>query len=76
MEIAVRSCPTCRPLTVDEIEALVAHEFGHIIGLGHCLECDSAMNYSWHTRDRVFVTQTDVAAVAALLGEGAGANDR
>jgi len=70
MEIAVRSCPTCRPLTVDEVTALVSHEFGHILGLGHCLDCDSAMNYSWHTRDRVFVTQTDVVAVAYLLGEG------
>jgi hypothetical protein len=28
------------------------------------------MNYSWQTRDRVFVTQTDVVAVAYLLGEG------
>jgi len=70
MDIAVRSCPTCRPLTVDEVTALVSHEFGHILGLGHCLDCDSAMNYSWHTRDRVFVTHTDVVAVAYLLGEG------
>jgi hypothetical protein len=70
MEIAVQSCPTCRPLTVDEVTALVSHEFGHILGLGHCLDCDSAMNYSWHTRDRIFVTQTDVVAVAYLLGEG------
>ncbi|MBW2289303.1 MAG: matrixin family metalloprotease [Deltaproteobacteria bacterium] len=49
---------------------LVAHEFGHILGLGHCLDCDSAMNYSWHTRDRVFVTQTDVDAVAGLCDDG------
>lgn len=73
MEIAVQSCPTCRPLTVDQIEMLVAHEFGHILSLGHCLDCDSAMNYSWHTRDRVFVTETDVVAVAGLLGEAGGA---
>ncbi len=49
---------------------LFAHEFGHILGLGHCLDCDSAMNYSWHTRDRVFVTQTDVDAVSELCDGG------
>ena len=47
---------------------LVAHEFGHILGLGHCLDCDSAMNYSWHTRDRVFVTRTDIDALSTILG--------
>ncbi|MBW2288369.1 MAG: matrixin family metalloprotease [Deltaproteobacteria bacterium] len=73
MEIAVRSCPTCTPLTVDQVKMLVAHEFGHILSLGHCLDCDSAMNYSWHTQDRVFVTETDVVAVAGLLGEAGGA---
>jgi hypothetical protein len=71
MEIGIQSCPTCRPITLDEIRMLVAHEFGHILGLGHCLDCDSAMNYSWHTRDRVFVTRTDVDAVAELC-DGAG----
>jgi hypothetical protein len=70
MEIGIQSCPTCRPITLDEIRMLVAHEFGHILGLGHCLDCDSAMNYSWHTRDRVFVTQTDVDAVAGLCDDG------
>lgn len=63
MEIAVRSCPTCRPLEIREIEFLVSHEFGHILGLGHCLDCDSAMNYAFHTRERIFVTQVDVRAV-------------
>jgi predicted Zn-dependent protease len=63
MEIAVRACPTCTPLQLKEVEMLVAHEFGHILGLGHCLDCESAMSYAWHTRDRVFVTQTDVRAV-------------
>ena len=53
----------------------VAIEFGHILGLGHCLDCDSAMNYSWHTRDRVFVTQTDVEAVVGLFDD-AGARPR
>jgi hypothetical protein len=76
MDIAVQSCPTCRPLTVDEIRYLVAHEFGHILNLGHCLDCDSAMNYSWHTQGRVFVTETDVIAVAGLIGEETGSGER
>jgi hypothetical protein len=32
-----------------------------------CLDCDSVMNYSWHTRDRVFVTQTDIEAVGEIF---------
>jgi len=77
MEIAVESCPTCSRLTVDEIELLLAHEFGHILGLGHCLDCDSAMNYSWQTEGRVHVTQVDVDAVVRrfeLAYEGAEAS--
>jgi hypothetical protein len=70
MKIGIQSCPTCRPITLDEVRLLVAHEFGHILGLGHCLDCDSAMNYSWHTRDRVFVTQTDIDAVAEICDGG------
>ena len=70
MEVGIQSCPTCTPITLDEIRMLFAHEFGHILGLGHCLDCDSAMNYSWHTRDRVFVTRTDVEAIVQLLDGG------
>jgi hypothetical protein len=71
MMVSLRQCPTCNKLTLDEVRMLVAHEFGHVLGLGHCLDCDSAMNYSWHTRDRIFVTQTDVDAVVHLFGRPA-----
>ena len=54
---------------------MIAHEFGHVLGLGHCLDCDSAMNYSWQTIGRVIVTGTDVEAVIRRFSLVAAAND-
>ena len=55
-------------LEIDEVRLLVAHEFGHVLGLGHCLDCDSAMNYSWATRGRILVTDLDVDTFVELVG--------
>ena len=54
-------------LSVDQVRLLVAHEFGHVLGLRHCLKCDSAMNYAWNTRDRVLVTDLDVETFVRLV---------
>lgn len=66
LTLTVNPCEFCPALTRDEVRLLTAHEFGHVLGLGHCLECDSAMNYDWQTRERAFVTKVDVEAFATL----------
>jgi len=59
-------------LRLADIPILVAHEFGHVLGLGHCLECDAAMNYSWNSLGRVVVTDEDVRAFLALVDQPSG----
>jgi hypothetical protein len=66
MEVAIRPDPFI-VLKVEEVRRLIAHEFGHVLGLGHCLDCDSAMNYAWYTRDRTLVTAIDTATFVALV---------
>ena len=67
LQYATKPCleVSCQ-LDLPHLELLVAHEFGHTLGLGHCLDCDSAMNYSWETLERTVVTATDVQTISAL----------
>lgn len=54
-------------VSLEDLRLIIAHEFGHVLGLPHCLDCDSAMNYSWETSGRVLVTPIDVETFAALV---------
>ncbi|HBZ70462.1 MAG TPA: hypothetical protein DEP35_12330 [Deltaproteobacteria bacterium] len=67
LEYTTQTCetPECR-LKAEEVTLLVAHEFGHTLGLLHCLSCDSIMNYSWETEQRRLVTELDVRTYMAL----------
>ncbi len=59
-------------LEIDDIRILIAHEFGHVLGLGHCHDCDSAMNYSYNSLGRVIVTELDALTFAALVQQPNG----
>ena len=70
MRLAVQpSYPVKTALRLDEVELLAAHEFGHVLGLGHCLDCDSIMSYSWNTLGRTLVTKLDLLTFVQLLGK-------
>lgn len=67
LQYATKPCLDIRcQLDLRELQLLVAHEFGHTLGLGHCLDCDSAMNYSWETLERTYITEIDVQTIRAL----------
>jgi predicted Zn-dependent protease len=68
MEIATTPS-NFQTLEIDDMAVLLTHEFGHVLGLGHCLDCDSAMNYSWSSRGRIFVTELDVQTFLALVAQ-------
>jgi hypothetical protein len=69
MQLSTTPGSVAPPLTIDDIRIVVAHEFGHVLGLMHCHACDSAMSYAWDTRDQVIVTETDVATFLALSAQ-------
>ena len=66
-EYATKPCPeiSCQ-LELGLLKLVVIHEFGHTLGLRHCLSCDSAMSYSFETQQRVFITALDVRTIRAL----------
>jgi predicted Zn-dependent protease len=53
-------------LDIGELKLVVTHEFGHTLGLMHCLDCNSAMNYSWETQKRTLITDVDLRTIRAL----------
>lgn len=61
--------PDKTTLRLDEVELLAAHDFSHVLGLGHCLDCDSIMSYSWQTLERRLVSPSDEQTLLDLLAK-------
>ncbi|MCH2184782.1 hypothetical protein MK280_02810, partial [Myxococcota bacterium] len=48
IDIVLQACPTCRVMTRQELHGFVLHHFGHLLGLGDCTDCGSAMSQQWN----------------------------
>jgi len=51
---------------LDALSRAVLHEFGHTLGLGHCLGCDSMMSDAWRTATAPRITDVDLRTLRAL----------
>jgi tetratricopeptide (TPR) repeat protein len=67
MDLGIVQFHSNRKLTMQEVRMLTAHEFGHVLGLPHCFDCNSIMSYNWETENRVLVTDLDVLTFRALV---------
>ena len=62
MNVVLQACPTCRVMAMGELHGFVIHNFGHLLGLGDCINCGAAMNREWSLLGRPEVTRVDVEA--------------
>ena len=70
MELSIRPSVESH-LSVGDISQTAAHEFGHVLGLKHCLRCDSVMNYENRAPK---ITDLDVRTFRRLVAIPNGAH--
>jgi hypothetical protein len=54
----------------NELEAVLVHEFGHALGIGHVEDAGSVMYYLLTERDSLALSAADREAFLAICGEG------